>query len=325
MDNLHEVLQKADAGDAEAQWKAAYYIVWENIKEDIEPDWLERAIRYFKLAAEQGYTDAMLDLAAMYNIGRGVTHDMAQALYWWKQAAGVLCGRAFTSLGIYDGREEDGTYTRTSYGYFLKGALLNEPESISELGVMYINGNYVEQDQRFAFFLYKKCYELIKGDNRYEGLGEVCLRLGMCYNDGTGIEQNIIIAMRYFMEAIQAYEYQLDIGNPSNFFMTGYNRAKFLLKRINDGKALVETTPVETEVHSVGDLLKSGIGYHNILEYEKAFKRFAKCALYETTISCGALIYLSRMYREGIYVDIDEKFADYLEIKYKIINGVLSE
>ena len=70
MDNLYEMIQKTDSGDVEAQYRVAYYIVWENMKDDMHDDWLERALSYFKLAAAQGYTDSMLDLAAMYNVGQ---------------------------------------------------------------------------------------------------------------------------------------------------------------------------------------------------------------------------------------------------------------
>jgi len=48
-------------------------------------------------------------------------------------------------------------------------------------------------------------------------------------------------------------------------------------------------------------------------DYEKAFKCFAKCALFREKYDYSALPELARMYREGIFVEADEKFADYLE------------
>ena len=324
MDNLYEMIQKADSGDAEAQWRVAYYIVCENMNEDIEADWLERAINYFKLAAAQDYTDAMLDLAAMYNIGRGVAHDMDLAIYWWKRAAACLCPNAFCPLGVYDGREEDGTYTQVSFGYFLKGALLDDPECIGELGVMYFNGAYVDQDQIFAFDLYKRSYDYMIHDTcregfseaymRYEGFGEICMRLGMCYNDGSGTKYDINMAKNYFLIAIKAYEYRMEKGYPKEFYMGGYNRAKFLLKRITADRTLVENNVVETEIITPESLYKFGVDFfENKQDYEKAFKYFAKCILHKTNVSCNAFPFLARMYRESIYVDIDEKFAEFLE------------
>jgi len=60
-----------------------------------------------------------------------------------------------------------------------------------------------------------------------------------------------------------------------------------------------------------------GIYYLNgdIVEqnYEKAFKCFTKCALFKEKYDYAALRELARMYREGLFVEPDVTFAEYLE------------
>jgi len=42
MEKMLENIKKADNGDPKTQYRVAWYIVWENQNEPIEPDWLER-------------------------------------------------------------------------------------------------------------------------------------------------------------------------------------------------------------------------------------------------------------------------------------------
>ena len=44
------------------------------------------AVRWFRLAAEQGYADAQYDLGLMYAEGRGVVEDDAEGVVWLRKA-----------------------------------------------------------------------------------------------------------------------------------------------------------------------------------------------------------------------------------------------
>ena len=48
-------------------------------------------------------------------------------------------------------------------------------------------------------------------------------------------------------------------------------------------------------------------------DYEKAYKCFAKCALFREKYDYSALPELARMYREGLFVEPNAVFAGYLE------------
>jgi len=333
MDNLYEMIQKADAGDAEAQWSVAWHIVWEEENEPIEPDWLERAVDYFERSAAQGYGDAMLDLGAMYISGRGVQRDRGKAIYWYNQAAAILHPKAFRCLGYaleiplgyLDPNDE--RYEQDygmAFGYFFKGAMLNEQNSIYKIGDMYFTGKYVDADQVFAFKLYQESYDFIKfiEDDSY---ASVCLRLGECVYRWNESNKGIDKAATYLKKAIKGFEIRIKRGENPRFLMEGYNRAKYLLKRIESGnkpdQADCSSEDKESNEYMAfisGDMMKYPEPQYPIAkiverDYEKAFKYFAKCALGKNNMSYGSLTNLARMYREGIFVQRDERFAVHLE------------
>jgi soluble lytic murein transglycosylase-like protein len=74
---------RAAGGDAWAQTQLAIqYEHGEGVAKD-----LSKALRYYCLAAEQGYTKAEYNLGWMYANGRGVTRDDAIAATWFERAA----------------------------------------------------------------------------------------------------------------------------------------------------------------------------------------------------------------------------------------------
>jgi len=444
VDNLFELIQKAESGDAEAQYNVAWHIVWADENESIDTDWLERAVDYFERAIAQGHGDAMLDLGAMYRVGRGVQRDMRKAFVLYNQAAAILHPKAFRCLGYaleipvgYQDINDNSNDYKTAFGYFFKGAILNEQNSTYKLGDMYFTGKYVEKDPQFAFNLYQESHHLIDSieDDSY---ASVCLRIGECYCSGIGTTQDLDEACYYLEKAEKGFQFRLERGDSPQFFMEGYNRAKYLSKRIKANKISIVASisdenieymtfinsdmmnypepnyPIpeleklkvenpEIEDYSFNDILavaESGAGvamytiafycfnryasepdnksiidfalyyYHKAVQYghkgamynlasiyyhgdagividrykayflylysdvyiaqgelgiyyakgevveqdyEKAFMCFAKCALSKENYCYGALENLAQMYRNGIYVEADDKFAEYLE------------
>lgn len=83
-DRIHQEIQnQAEAGDAHAQ--------------DIVGGWYElsivraldyaEAVKWYRLAADQGYAVAQFHLGRMYAEGKGVDQDRAQAAMWFRMAA----------------------------------------------------------------------------------------------------------------------------------------------------------------------------------------------------------------------------------------------
>lgn len=74
-----EVLALAEEGDAEAQMKAGLAF-------DREEDY-EEAVRWYRMAAEQGMSEAQNNLGVMYKDGQGVKQDFQEAAHWFLLAA----------------------------------------------------------------------------------------------------------------------------------------------------------------------------------------------------------------------------------------------
>jgi TPR repeat protein len=56
------------------------------------------AVRWYKLAAEQGYTDAQFNLGVIFSNGQGVAQDYVEAARWYKLAAAQGNVRAQNNL-----------------------------------------------------------------------------------------------------------------------------------------------------------------------------------------------------------------------------------
>ena len=56
------------------------------------------AVRWYRKAADQGYTAAQSNLGAMYAEGLGVPRDLRQAAAWWRMAAAQGNAEASTNL-----------------------------------------------------------------------------------------------------------------------------------------------------------------------------------------------------------------------------------
>ncbi len=48
---------------------------------------LKKAYLYYKMAAENGFATAQVNLAECYKKGKGVEKDLDEAIYWYQKAA----------------------------------------------------------------------------------------------------------------------------------------------------------------------------------------------------------------------------------------------
>jgi len=71
------------------------------------------AVRWYRLAAEQGLAEAQYNLGQMFAQGYGVTKDSAMAVYWYRLAAQQGLAAAQFNLGM---RYYRGNGVRQDYG-----------------------------------------------------------------------------------------------------------------------------------------------------------------------------------------------------------------
>ncbi|EGB02592.1 hypothetical protein AURANDRAFT_35095, partial [Aureococcus anophagefferens] len=87
----------ADRGDAFAQTNLGVLLYSE--------ERFEEAFRYYALAANQGYTDAELNLGCCYRDGEGTEVDLGKARYWFERAAAKGDEDATRKLARLDARD----------------------------------------------------------------------------------------------------------------------------------------------------------------------------------------------------------------------------
>ena len=92
---FERTLEGANAGDAMAQYNLG--VVYDDghgvPEDDVE------AVKWYRLAAEQGVADAQYNLGLMYYNGTGVPQDYAEAVKWFRLAAEQGIANAQNSLG----------------------------------------------------------------------------------------------------------------------------------------------------------------------------------------------------------------------------------
>ena len=97
--------------------------------------------------ADQGNAVAQYNLGVMYDNGRGVPQDNAQAVIWYRKAADKGYAAAQFNLGLMydDGRGVPQDYAQ-AVAWYRKAAEQGDAAAQFDLGVMYDNGHGVPQD-----------------------------------------------------------------------------------------------------------------------------------------------------------------------------------
>ena len=240
MDNLFEWIKKADSGDAEAQYKVAWHILYEMKIEDSDSEIINRALNYLTAAAINGYCHglAALVLGDLFYQGRHVRQDFKQAIKWYRTATQKRMPIAYYDLGVCfllgHGINKD---LAKAFDCFFKGAMIGYINNYIMIGDMFKNGEFVELDRKFALKLYQYVYDsetdLFKKNNIWsDAYGIVCLRLGECYLHCIGVNRDIAKANYYFREA---KEHSKDAHWKNS-------ESPYLLQLMNDAPYFEDTT-----------------------------------------------------------------------------------
>ena len=109
-----QTLQKAEAGDALAQYDVArFYQTGSGVTQDAA-----KAIQWLTKAAEQGLVEAETSLGSAYDVGMGVPLSNRKAVYWWQKAARQGSDYALRCLG-YAYIEGRGVAPSNLYAYVI--------------------------------------------------------------------------------------------------------------------------------------------------------------------------------------------------------------
>ena len=167
-------------------------------------------IELFEDAYAEGNGDAMNDLGSVYYDGsRGFEQSFEKAVKYYKLAAEKGSRQAQENLGYcyYYGRNMLVDYEK-AFHYFALGAFDGHIISLYKIGDMYMNGYYVEKNPTEAFHIYTRCLDTMTDEAAEICAGPVFLRVGNAFLKGEGTEANAMSALICFQKA-EAYLYDM--------------------------------------------------------------------------------------------------------------------
>jgi serine/threonine protein kinase/TPR repeat protein len=155
-----------------------------------------KALEYFLQAANTGDRIGKYLAGECYYFGKGTAPDVAKAVELLQEAAALREPRAMDLLGSYYRKLRQFDQARK---YYEDAAAAGYPLSLSNLGVLYMNGEGVQRSPEVAANLFKQGAE--KGDPTgmffYAG----------CLEDGLGLQKDTKAAAEWFRRSARA-------GNP---------------------------------------------------------------------------------------------------------------
>jgi TPR repeat protein len=150
------------------------------------PQDYQTAQDWYKKAADLGNADAMHNLGAMLENGRGISKNLSEAKFWYERAAALVFPPALNALGRLHlaGLGVPKNYLRAK-GLFEQASELGDAKAMNNLGMLYLNGIGVQRDIKAA----RTCFEravTLKNTEAQENL-ELLDQAGL--TDGTQIAE----------------------------------------------------------------------------------------------------------------------------------------
>ncbi len=147
------------------------------------------AMRVFRLAAEKGSAFAQLWVGNLYDRGRGVPRDPAQAAQWYEKAAENGFAIAMYNLGAHfrerassaKGEDQKKFYTQAREWY-QRGSEVGHPDSMWAIAKFYEHGLGVEVDRKLQFEWLEKASDFGSDSARND--------LAVAYINGDGLSKN---------------------------------------------------------------------------------------------------------------------------------------
>jgi len=199
---------------------------------------IERAIYWFKRAAEKDYFPSIINLASVYTVdgkyylakdlyqrlvdsenslgyfymaglyknGKGVEVDSEKAFRYYNKSAELGLSNAYTALASYylDGVDGQNIDHKKAMSMFKRAADLGEPNSYAGIGLMYMNGMGVDKDNDKA-----RTYFMKGADH---GSPSAYFYLGYIFMNGIGVDRDADRAEYWFIKA-----YELGNRNASTY------------------------------------------------------------------------------------------------------------
>jgi len=154
----------------------------------------EEALRWWKQAAERGYTVSMNNIGLAYANGNGVAADMKQAFDWWFKSAMLGNAWAMNSVGdCYENGDGVGQDYAQALTWYRTAAEHGDAMAHYNVAAMYESGRGVDVDLAEAAGWYRKA----------AGMGDASSMhaLARFYRDGLGVQADPVEAYAWYLFA----------------------------------------------------------------------------------------------------------------------------
>lgn len=195
--NIKRLEQKANNGDTDAQLELAQYYRWKSNIADSR----EKAAYWYMQAAEQGNAKAQYELGKCYHNGHVVQKDVDKAFYWYNQAAtrGYVDAQIFLARSYVEGKEVEKNRELSLYWYG-RAAEQDDTDAMLCLARAYEKGvDGIGKNYKLSAYWYDKMSKA-NPDNLFTRWSAIRMR-GLAYYEGSGLEQDYSKAFACFMEA----------------------------------------------------------------------------------------------------------------------------
>jgi TPR repeat protein len=194
-------LKKSSAtGHPEANYQYAISLLNETCSKS--KTYYDHVLNILNKAANAGHVLSMRKIADMNYNGEGISLNILEAKHWYEMAA--INGNSssqtlYAKMLLQKACDSDDSYIQASH-YFHLAADQGDPIAQNSLGVLYRDGNGVEQDDNLSYKYFNRSAAL--------GLAEGQNNLGICYEQGflsnnkrIGIAQNLDEAIFWYRKA----------------------------------------------------------------------------------------------------------------------------
>jgi TPR repeat protein len=155
-----------------------------------------QAVVSYRKAADRGHAGAQNNLGVMYAQGRGVQQNDQQAVLWYRRAAKQGNAMAQANLGwMYVNGRGMPKDDAQAVAWFRKAAEQGNAMAEVHLGWMYMNGRGMPKDDAQAVAWFRKAAE--------QGDAEGQFNLGAVHAEGRGVRQNDQEAVAWYRKAAE--------------------------------------------------------------------------------------------------------------------------
>ncbi|NWX14214.1 DELE protein, partial [Aegotheles bennettii] len=151
----------------------------------------------FKLAADRGYSKAQFNVGLCYEHGRGTEKDLEKAAVYYYHAASnshAMAQYRYARYLLCHGPGSERDRHQEAVAFLEQAATAGITEAQAYLGVFYMRGPQPKERRGLK-------YLLLAAKN---GDAQSRYHVGVCYEQGLGVQQNLAEAMRHYQQSAAA-------------------------------------------------------------------------------------------------------------------------